>query len=141
MEGLKVLAVCNGAFMPQRATEGSAGYDLRTKEDFIIQAGERKKIDIGICIELPKDTYGHILPKSGLSLKGIDIGGGIIDSDYRGEIGVIMINNGQGPIKFDKGMKIAQLLIIPVCYPDILVVEAVTKTERGDGGFGSTGEK
>jgi dUTP pyrophosphatase len=98
-------------------------------------------ISTGVKIELPKQTYGQIAPRSGLSVKGIDVGAGIIDEDYRGEIKVLLRNHSDNDIELPCESRIAQLLVLPVCYPDLNIVdpEALEITERGAGGFGSTG--
>jgi dUTP pyrophosphatase len=137
---LKVKKLNNDAVLPTRATPGSVGYDLVAISDHLVAKGQRVLIKLGIAIVLPDGCSGKICPKSGLALKGVDIGGGVIDTDYRGEVGVILINNGNGPLDVARGMKIAQLVLEKVITPEVQEVSELDETLRGSGGFGSTGE-
>ena len=128
-----------GAIMPTQATEQSAGFDLYSIEEGRIFPGERKLINIGISIELPEQTYGQIAPRSSLAIKGIDIGAGIIDADYRGLVKVLVINNSGKNFVYNVYDKIAQLIVIKIENTKIFKVENLTDTERGDNGFGSSG--
>ena len=138
---MNVTKIHPNAKTPERKTAGSAGYDLTTVEDVVLPAHQSVLISTGVKIELPKRTYGQIAPRSGLSVKGIDVGAGIIDEDYRGEIKVLLRNHSDDDIELPCESRIAQLLVLPVCYPDLNLVdqEALESTERGAGGFGSTG--
>lgn len=138
---MNVTKIHPNAKTPERKTAGSAGYDLTTVEDVVLPAHRSVLISTGVKIELPKQTYGQIAPRSGLSVKGIDVGAGIIDEDYRGEIKVLLRNHSDDDIELPCESRIAQLLVLPVCYPDFTLVdpEALESTERGAGGFGSTG--
>lgn len=138
---MNVTKIHPNAKTPERKTAGSAGYDLTTVEDVVLPAHQSALISTGVKIELPKQTYGQIAPRSGLSVKGIDVGAGIIDEDYRGEIKVLLRNHSDNDIELPCESRIAQLLVLPVCYPDLNIVdpEALEITERGAGGFGSTG--
>lgn len=138
---MNVTKIHPNAKTPERKTAGSAGYDLTTVEDVVLPAHQSVLISTGVKIELPKQTYGQIAPRSGLSVKGIDVGAGIIDEDYRGEIKVLLRNHSDNDIELPCESRIAQLLVLPVCYPDFTLVdpEALESTERGAGGFGSTG--
>ena len=138
---MNVTKIHPNAKTPERKTAGSAGYDLTTVEDVVLPAHQSVLISTGVKIELPKQTYGQIAPRSGLSVKGIDVGAGIIDEDYRGEIKVLLRNHSDDDIELPCESRIAQLLVLPVCYPDFTLVdpEALESTERGAGGFGSTG--
>ena len=100
-----------GAVIPTRGTSGSVGLDLSANEDMVVHPGERKCISTGIACGFPPNTYGHIAARSGLSLKGIDIGAGILDPDYTGFIKVLIINNGQENFIVNSGDKIAQLIV------------------------------
>jgi len=128
---------------PQYAHEGDAGCDLRSRIDQIIPPGERALIPSGIAIALPAGYAGFVQPRSGLALKhGISIVNtpGLIDSKYRGEIGVILINTDKAEaFEVKKGDKIAQLVIQKVEYVDFAVVDELDETVRGANGFGSTG--
>jgi len=130
------------AKLPMRQTTGSAGYDLYSLTDGIIIANSRLLIKTGIAIKLPSGTYGRIASRSGLSVKkGIEVGAGVIDEDYRYDVGVLLHNHGDTPFVFDKHTRIAQLIITPIVTPD---VEEITEFEEDfennrTGGFGSTG--
>lgn len=128
------------------ATDGSAGIDLKAhnKENITIKAGESKLIPTGIAIALPVGYEAQIRPRSGLALKSavtVLNTPGTIDSDYRGEIGVILINHGNQDFIVEKGLRIAQMIIAKYEKVELEFVAYLSDTERGEGGFGSTGEK
>lgn len=131
--------------LPSYATGGSAGMDLRacTTEPIVIAPGERVAVDTGIAIELPGNGYvAMICARSGLSTKhGIALanGVGVVDSDYRGEIRVSLINLSADAYTIKPGERVAQMLIMPVCIAKLQVCDELGETERGSGGFGSTG--
>ncbi len=133
------------ASLPSLATEGSAGFDLHAliDEAITLAPGERALIPTGLSIELPsRDYVALICARSGLAIKhGIALsnGVGVIDSDYRGELGVGLINNGDKAYTIEPDERIAQLLVMPVCIPEIELSETLSASERGEGGFGSTG--
>lgn len=141
---LKVKKLHPDAKILSYAHEGDAGMDLYVPERVELAAGERKSIPIGIAVEIPEGFVGLIWDKSGLSHKfGIKTFGGVIDAGYRGEICVGMMNLSTAPYVFEKGNKIAQLLIQPIEHPEVVEVatsEELTSTSRGQGGFGSTGK-
>ncbi len=145
MEKLKIMRVSEKAILPLRATEGSAGMDLSAclEEPVTIAPGERMLIPTGIAIGLPsKETVGLVYARSGMAVRdGIALtnGVGVIDSDYTGEIQVGLINLSKEPYTVNPGQRIAQLVVAPVLLPTVEEVENLTKTERGSGGFGSTG--
>ena len=123
-------------------TPGSAGVDLRTVQEVNLLPGARGLFGTGIRVAIPSGFEGQIRPRSGLALKfGLSIvnSPGTIDSDYRGEIQICLINLGQDTVKLEKGERIAQLVICPIARAEFQVVEALTETERGSGGYGSTG--
>lgn len=127
--------------MPTRATEGSAGYDLSSAIDCDIYPGQRMVVKTGFAWQFPGGYSGQIWPRSGLSAKhGIDVLAGLIDNDYRGEVGVVLINHGERFFHVSVGDRIAQMVLIApgVFMPEL--VEALEGTQRGDGGFGSTGK-
>ena len=97
-------------------------------------------VSTGIAIQLPEGCYGQIAPRSGLSMKGIDVGAGVIDEDYRGEIKVLLRNSSDEEVRLDSSERIAQLLVLPVMYPEVVTGEPLESTERGDKGFGSSGK-
>lgn len=130
-----------GTNVPEYATEGDAGADLRCKEGFILWPFERQLVGTGVSVAIPEGFVGYIKPRSGLAHKhGIQILGGVIDSGYRGEIKVIMHNTAaQGQVTFAKGDRIAQLVIQSVVRANFIPVETLPEAVRGEGGFGSTG--
>ncbi len=142
---LKVVRFREGAIIPERATAGSAGLDLHAciREPITIGAGERVVIPTGVGIELPDAGYAAlILARSGLGIRhGITLsnGVGLIDSDYRGEIIVGLSNFSNEPYELRVQERIAQMIIMPVSTMPIDVVTALSQTERGTAGFGSTG--
>lgn len=140
---LKVYLHSDNAQIPKRADEGAAGYDLYASEDVFILSRERKLVSTDISIQLPHETYGRIAPRSGMSVKGYDIGAGVIDESYTGIIKVLLINNSNDNKEIKKGDRIAQLIIEKCYYPNIEQVhsmEEFRQTTRGEGGFGSTGK-
>mgnify|MGYP002515910006 FL=1 len=145
MSILKVKLVREGAQLPKRETVGSAGHDLRAciEEDLIIPAGGSVRLPTGIAIEMESAEYVAIIAsRSSMAYKyGIAMGNGIgvIDSDYRGEISVFLRNNSDTDFVVHPGDRVAQLLLMPVALPEIIEVDELSDTERGAGGFGSTG--
>lgn len=130
--------------LPKYETSGSAGMDLTAAidESIIIKPGEIKLIKTGIAIALEKGFEAQIRPRSGLALKnGITVLNtpGTIDSDYRGEVCIILINHSQTDFTINRGMRIAQMIIAKYEQPEISEVESLDDTARGSGGFGSTG--
>ena len=125
--------------VPTKAEPGSAGYDIYSTQNVELYSKSRKLVSTGLSTEFDKDYYLRVAPRSGLSVKGIDIGAGVIDSSYRGELKVLMINNSDNTLIFETGTRIAQL-IMEQCYePDISIVGELSESER-HGGFGSTGK-
>jgi len=130
--------------IPKRTSNGSAGFDVFCKEDFQIKVGERKLISIGCKIECPEDMFIYIREKSGLAYKhGLEVGAGIVDSDYRNEIKVLLKNRGEANLNFKKYDAIAQILFLSVHsrFIDFLEVGELTDTERGNRGFGEMTQK
>ena len=131
--------------LPHFATGGAACMDLCAcmDESITLNAGERHLVPTGIAIALPSAEYvALVFARSGLGIKkGVCLsnGVGVIDSDYRGEIGVGLVNLGDTPYTVQPGDRIAQLMVVPVVQPTLTVVETLDETERGAGGFGSTG--
>lgn len=139
---MKVLKLAQDAKIPTKGSSDAAGFDLYSIEDVIINAKSRAIIKTGIAIELPKSTYGRIASRSGLACEyGIEVGAGVIDSDYRGEIKVLLINNGDIAFNVKKELKIAQLICENYCDPKIVEVNALNVTDRNTNGFGSTGDQ
>lgn len=130
--------------LPKYETLGSAGMDLTAanEEPITLGAGEIKLIKTGIAIALEKGFEAQIRPRSGLALKnGITVLNtpGTIDSDYRGEVGVVLINHSKQDFEIKKGMRIAQMIIAPYVQAQLIQLEVLDDTSRGEGGFGSTG--
>jgi len=144
--GVKIAKLHPDAQIPQYQTPGSAGFDFVSVERVELKPGEWRGIATGLAIELPEGYELQVRPRSGLALKkGVSVlnSPGTIDSDYRGEIKVILINFGQTPVILEKGERIAQGVIAPVVQAQFgeVEVEELTPTQRGSGGFGSTGIK
>ncbi|NWU43579.1 DUT protein, partial [Hylia prasina] len=138
---LRFTKLSENAFAPSRASPRAAGYDLHSAYDCVIPPKEKAVIKTDIQIALPAGCYGRIAPRSGLAAKHfIDVGAGVIDEDYRGNVGVVLFNFGKETFEVKKGDRIAQLICERVCYPELEEVEALDETERGEGGFGSTGK-
>ena len=128
------------AKLPRRATPDAAGADLYCLDGFTLQPGERRAIATGLAIAIPPGFYGRVAPRSGWAAKhGIDTLAGVIDSDYRGEILVLLINLGSEPFTAAAGERIAQLIIERMAICDFSWAERLDDSERGAGGFGSTG--
>ena len=123
------------AIISTRASKRSAGLDLYSSIDVNIEVGSISKINTGICISLPENSYGSIRVKSSLATKGLLTLGGVIDNDYTGEIIVIMTSLIE-PIKIRKGQKIAQLIFSNISYPEINKIKLLKETERNNKGFG-----
>jgi len=135
-----------GIDLPFYATTHAAGADLRaaTDADIVIEPGARALIKTGFAMALPDNYEAQIRPRSGLALKhGITVlnAPGTIDADYRGEIGVILINHGSEPFTVQRGDRIAQMIIAPFVQADFQAVDSLSETERGAGGFGSSGKR
>jgi dUTP pyrophosphatase len=130
--------------LPEYQTAGAAGMDLRAAlgESVVIPPGERRFVATGLAVAIPLGYEGQVRPRSGLALRhgiGIVNSPGTIDSDYRGEIGIVLVNLGAEPFVVEPLARIAQLVIAPVARADLEVVAALDSTERGAGGYGSTG--
>ena len=133
-----------GLKLPAYQTPGSAGMDLRAaiEAPVVLAPGERAAIPTGLQVAVPLGYEAQVRPRSGLSIRqGLTVvnAPGTVDSDYRGEVGVLLINLGQEPVEISRGMRIAQMVIAPVVQVELDVVDSLDETSRGDGGFGSTG--
>lgn len=130
------------AVLPAYAHPSDAGMDLRSVDETVIAPGGRALVHTGLVVLLPPLYEAQVRPRSGLALKhGVTVLNtpGTIDSGYRGEIGVILVNLGDAPFAIAKGDRIAQLVIAPVTQPETCEVAEIDETDRGAGGFGSTG--
>ena len=124
---------------PTRGSDEAAGYDLYSYENQTITPNKIKLIDTGISIRVPEGTYRRIAPRSSVSKKGILINAGVIDRDYRGPVKVMVHNLSNNDYVINKNDRIAQLILEQIKTPPVELVEELDDTERGDGGFGSTG--
>ena len=139
---VKVLRTDPEALLPAYAHPGDAGMDVRSIEEVTLSPGARALIHTGLVLMLPPNAEAQVRPRSGLALKhGVTVLNtpGTIDAGYRGEVGVILINLGAEPFVVEKGMKIAQLVVARVTQAEVVEVASVDETDRGAGGFGSTG--
>ena len=128
-----------GAYMPERAHESDAGYDIRTPYDFEAPSGGAVTVNSGVHIEIPDGYVGFLKSKSGLNVMWGITGEGVIDAGYTGPITVKLYNDGNCAKIFERGDKIIQLVLLPVFTPELIQVEELGETERGANGFGSTG--
>ena len=129
--------------LPERATPHAAGYDVRSaEEDVVLRPGEIRLVSTGLTMELPEGVECQVRPRSGLALRhGVTLPNspGTIDPDYRGELRIIIQNLGPEPVTLRRGERIAQLVFARFETPDVLEVDELSATHRGEGGFGSTG--
>lgn len=129
-----------GAYLPDRAHEMDGGLDLRAPVATVVPARGSAVIDTGVHVELPLGTAGLLVSKSGLNVRHDITSEGLIDAGYSGSIVVKLYNNGDTPYYIDRGDKISQLVVIPVCLLKLEIVTELEETERGAKGFGSTGK-
>ncbi|KGG51606.1 putative dUTPase [Mitosporidium daphniae] len=139
-DSLFVTLLSENGQAPQRLSENAAGYDLFSAKDAIVPKQGRLLVPTDIAIAVPLGTYGRVAPRSGIALKhGIDVGAGVIDADYRGNVGVLLFNTStEADFSIKKGDRIAQLILEKIATPEVRVVQSLTETVRGSGGFGST---
>ncbi|XP_054070320.1 deoxyuridine 5'-triphosphate nucleotidohydrolase, mitochondrial isoform X1 [Rissa tridactyla] len=137
---LRFTKLSENASTPSRGSARAAGYDLYSAYDCVIPPMEKAVVKTDIQIALPSGCYGRVAPRSGLAAKHfIDVGAGVIDEDYRGNVGVVLFNFGKETFEVKKGDRIAQLICERIFYPELEEVQTLDDTERGEGGFGSTG--
>ena len=129
-----------GAKMPTRAHELDAGYDIYSREDAVIFQNASGKFDTGVHMEIPAGYVGFLKSKSGLNVKSGIQSEGVIDAGYTGSICVKLYNHGSKAVEIKKGQKISQLVILPIITPKLEQVDSLEETERGNGGFGSSGK-
>jgi dUTP pyrophosphatase len=140
MKTLKIQRLDPAARVPVRSYEHDAGLDLHSLERHTLSPGEGRIFKTGIAIEIDPGFVGLIWDRSSMGKRGIKTLGGVIDSGYRGEVGVILWNLSKEPQEVQAGDKIAQLLVQPVLTPATREVEVLSSSERGTGGFGSSGK-
>jgi len=133
-----------GLDLPRYETDGAAGMDLMAavSDTLTLAPSERAAVPTGLAVAIPEGYEAQVRPRSGLAFRhGLTIlnAPGTIDSDYRGEIKVLLINLGADPVRIERGMRIAQMVLAPVCRASLDLVHTLDETGRGDGGFGSTG--
>ena len=141
---LQPLAHFDGLDLPAYATDGAAGMDVQAaiQEDIILAPGQRMAVPTGLAMAIPPGFEVQVRPRSGLALRhGLTVANapGTIDSDYRGEVKVILVNLGQEGVAVTRGMRIAQLVVAPVSRAALVISDNLDSTDRGSGGFGSTG--
>ena len=138
---VKVKKLRKDVKIPVHGTPEAAGFDLRSLDHYIIKPGQILKIPSGLAFEIPSGFFLLIASRSGLAVKGIVQLGSVIDSDYRGEIHMIMYNSGDEKYFIEKGDRIAQAVLMPVYRAEFKEVESLGETKRGTSGFHSTGRK
>ncbi|XP_035453263.1 deoxyuridine 5'-triphosphate nucleotidohydrolase [Spodoptera frugiperda] len=138
---LKFARLTENAFPPTKGSEKAAGYDLKSAYNYVVPARGKELVKTDLQIELPSGCYGRVAPRSGLAVKNfIDVGAGVIDEDYRGNVGVVIFNHSDQEFVINKGDRIAQLICEQIYYPVLKEVTNLSETNRADGGFGSTGK-
>ncbi|XP_033331988.1 deoxyuridine 5'-triphosphate nucleotidohydrolase [Megalopta genalis] len=138
---LKFAKLTDKAFAPMRGSKHAAGYDLRSAYEYTVPAKGKELVKTDLQISVPEGTYGRIAPRSGLAWKNhIDVGAGVIDVDYRGNVGVVLFNLSNEDFKISPGDRVAQLICEKITYPELQELQTLDDTERGEGGFGSTGK-
>ena len=131
-----------GLPLPAYAKSGDAGLDLRASESVTLDPGERRLVPTGLAVAIPEGHAGFVLPRSGLAMhRGVTVlnAPGLIDSGYRGELKVLLINHGAEAVSIERGERIAQLVVQPVARARLVEGERLPDSARGEGGFGSTG--
>ena len=137
---LKVVKLHPDATLPTRGTPYAAGLDLYTLKEILIEENSCAMVETGIAVSIPEGYYGRIAPRSGVSVRtGLVVNAGVVDSDYRGELKVVFNNFTDSKVTFCKGDKIAQLILEKIGMFEVEEVASLNNTERGAGGFGSTG--
>ncbi|XP_031668755.1 deoxyuridine 5'-triphosphate nucleotidohydrolase-like isoform X2 [Salvelinus namaycush] len=137
---LKFSKLSEHATAPTRGSAKAAGYDLFSAYDYSIGPMDKAIVKTDIQIAVPSGCYGRVAPRSGLAAKHfIDVGAGVVDEDYRGNVGVVLFNFSKETFEVKKGDRVAQLVCERICYPDLQELKTLDETERGAGGFGSTG--
>ena len=138
---MQVKLLSKHAKPPQKASTGSAGFDLYSSIYTKVTSKSLSIIPTDLAIQIPTGCYGRIAMRSGIAIKHmVSISGGVIDKDYRGNIKIIMINHGNEDFVIQRGDRVAQLIIERISCPEIIIVDQLKETDRGDNGFGSTGK-
>ncbi|KAK9302136.1 hypothetical protein QLX08_005747 [Tetragonisca angustula] len=138
---LKFAKLSDKAHAPTRESKYAAGYDLKSAYEYTVPAHGKELVKTDLQIAVPENTYGRIAPRSGLAWKNhIDVGAGVIDADYRGNVGIVLFNHSNEDLKIMPGDRVAQIICEKIIYPELQEVNNLDKTVRGEGGFGSTGK-
>ncbi len=136
---IKIKKIARGAEIPFYAYKSDVGFDLRANETIELFPGEQKKVRTGLILEIPQGYVGFIRDRAGIVTKmGIHTSAGTFDPEFRGEVSILLVNLSEETASIEKGMKIAQMIIIPVIKPKIIEVKKLSETERGEKSFGST---
>eukprot|EP00240_Pyramimonas_obovata_P006520 CAMPEP_0118935314 /NCGR_PEP_ID=MMETSP1169-20130426/15395_1 /TAXON_ID=36882 /ORGANISM="Pyramimonas obovata, Strain CCMP722" /LENGTH=167 /DNA_ID=CAMNT_0006878331 /DNA_START=74 /DNA_END=577 /DNA_ORIENTATION=+ len=139
-ETLRVKKLTELATIPSRGSALAAGYDLSSAYDCVVPARGKQLVKTDLSIAIPENTYARIAPRSGLAWKhSIDVGAGVVDADYRGNVGVILFNLSDVDFEVKRGDRVAQMILERIATPEVLEVDDLDDTSRGAGGFGSTG--
>lgn len=140
-DAILVKKLSEDAIVPTKANRSDAGWDLYSLSDASLDPGTRALIKTGISLEIPSGYVGLIWPRSGLAVKnGIDVFAGVVDAGYRGDVGVCLHNSSEQKVEIKQGDRIAQILFQPVPHFRLVESSDLTSTERGEGGFGSSGK-
>ncbi|EDW11051.2 deoxyuridine 5'-triphosphate nucleotidohydrolase [Drosophila mojavensis] len=139
---LRFAKLTEHALAPQRGSARAAGYDLRSAYDVVVPARGKAVVKTDLQVQVPEGSYGRVAPRSGLAVKNfIDVGAGVVDEDYRGNLGVVLFNHSDTDFEVKHGDRIAQFICERIFYPELEEVNKLEDTERGEAGFGSTGIK
>lgn len=137
---LKFTRLTEKAHAPSKGSILAAGYDLKSAYAYVVPARGKTLVKTDLVVKVPEGTYGRVAPRSGLAWNHhIDVGAGVIDADYRGNLGVVLFNHGETPFCVSPGDRIAQLICEKIVYPRLEETEGLDETERNENGFGSTG--
>ncbi|KAL7741762.1 hypothetical protein ACLKA6_000371 [Drosophila palustris] len=139
---LRFAKITANALEPVRGSEKAAGFDLRSAYDLVVPARGKAIVKTDLQVQVPEGSYGRVAPRSGLAVKNfIDVGAGVVDEDYRGNLGVVLFNHADVDFEVKRGDRIAQFICERIFYPELEQVDKLEDTVRGEAGFGSTGIK
>ncbi|EDW78650.1 uncharacterized protein Dwil_GK21239 [Drosophila willistoni] len=139
---LRFAKLTEHALEPVRGSAKAAGADLRSAYDIVVPARGKAIVKTDLQVQVPEGSYGRVAPRSGLAVKNfIDVGAGVVDEDYRGNLGVVLFNHSDTDFEVKRGDRIAQFICERIFYPELELVDKLDDTERGEAGFGSTGVK
>ncbi|KAH8391772.1 hypothetical protein KR215_002770 [Drosophila sulfurigaster] len=139
---LRFAKLTEHALEPVRGSERAAGLDLRSAYDLVVPSRGKAIVKTDLQVQVPEGSYGRVAPRSGLAVKNfIDVGAGVVDEDYRGNLGVVLFNHSDADFEVKRGDRIAQFICERIFYPELEQVDKLEDTVRGEGGFGSTGVK